>query len=163
MGSDGEIENASIPIGNHTLAVENGGGVVVSKRLEFLENQRIVFVYDLAKQNLRAMVDADRELLAQRKIMEEVRYFDVEHEHGAFRGSCRGLLMIDYLDIAYRPSAGFHGFRMPFKLLNLSVKGRTIDLINISDNKRFQSFKVRDEETAEKFKRSWNELKALAR
>jgi tetratricopeptide (TPR) repeat protein len=162
IGSNGEIENETIPIGNHILAVENNGSVIISRRQEFAENQRIVLVYDLAKQNLRAMVDADRELLDQRKVMEEVRYFDAEHEHGAFRGSCRGLLMIDYLDVAFRPSSGFHGFRIPFKLLRLSVKGRSIDLINISDNKHYQGFKLHDEQTADKFKRSWDELKALA-
>jgi serine/threonine protein kinase/tetratricopeptide (TPR) repeat protein len=163
IGSNGEIENEAIPVGNHTLAVENGGSVVMSRHQEFVENQRIVLVYDLAKQNLRTMVDADQELLVQRKAMEEIRYFDAEHEHGAFRGSCRGLLMIDYQDVAFRPSAGFHGFRIPFKLLRLSIKGRSIDLINISDNKHYEGFKLHDEQTVDKFKRSWDELKALAR
>ncbi|MBN1567369.1 MAG: protein kinase [Acidobacteria bacterium] len=161
IGSDGEIENESIPIGNHTLAIESGGSVITSRRQEYLENQHIALVYDLAKQNLRPMADADRELISKRKAMEEVRYFDAEHEHGAFRGSCRGLLMIDYLDVAYRPTSGDHGFRMPFKVLKLRVKGRIIELINISDNKRFQSFKLHDEQAAEKFKRSWDELKAM--
>lgn len=163
LGSDGEVVNESIPIGYHTLAVENGGSVISSRRLEFFENQRIVMVYDIARQTLRPMIETDQELMAQRKAMEEVRYFDVEHEHGAFRGSCRGLLMIDYLDVAFRPSAGFHGFRMPFKLLKLKVKGRSVELINISDNKRFQNFKFHDDQAAEKFRRSWEELKTMAR
>jgi tetratricopeptide (TPR) repeat protein len=163
IGSDGETENESIPIGTHTLTVVNGSSVVISRRQEFLENQQIVLVYDLEMQLLRPLADADRELLAQRKAIEEVRYFDVEHEHGAFRGSCRGLLMIDYLDVAYRPSTGSHGFRMPSKLFKLIVRGKSADLINISDNKRFNSFKFRDEQAADNFKRIWDEIKALAR
>jgi hypothetical protein len=161
IGTEGEMENEPIPIGAHTIAVESAGTPALSRRQEFIEGQRIALVYDLAQQQLRAMADGDRELLAQRKTMEEVRYFDVEHEHGAFRGSCRGLLMIDFLDVAYRPSAGSHGFRIPFKLLKLSVKGRSVELIYVSDNRDFQSFKLRDDQAAEKLKRSWNELKAM--
>jgi hypothetical protein len=52
---------------------------------------------------------------------------------------------------------------MPFKLLKLSVDGKSIDLSNVSDNKHFQSFKFRDAQAAAKFKQSWDELKALAR
>jgi serine/threonine protein kinase len=161
-GNDGEIENASIPIGNHMIAIENRGTLIATMRQEFFEGQQIALVYDMAGQSLRPMVEADRQLVAQRKTMEEVRYFDVEHEHGLFRGSCHGLLMIDYLDVAYRPTAGYHGFRLPFRLLKLNVKGKSIELINTSDNQHFQSFKFRDEQAAEIFKRSWDELKAFA-
>jgi serine/threonine protein kinase/tetratricopeptide (TPR) repeat protein len=163
IGNEGELENESLPIGAHTIAIESGGNPALSKRLVFAEDQRVTLIYDLARQQLRTMVDTDRELIAQRKTMEEVRYFDVEHEHGAFRGICRGLLMIDYLDVAFRPSAGLHGFRIPFKLMKLNVKGRSADLIYISDNRSFQSFKLRDEQAAEKLKRSWDELKAMIR
>jgi serine/threonine protein kinase len=162
VGNDGEVDNESIPIGNHTISIENGGNQIATKRLEFLEGQRVSFVYDVARQSLRAMVDSDRELLSQRKSMEEVRNFDVEHEHGAFRGSCRGTLSIDYLDVAYKPSEGYHGFRMPFKQLKLSLSGKSIELSNASDGKHFQSFKFRDGQAADRFKQSWNELKALA-
>jgi len=108
------------------------------------------------------MADTDRELLSQRKTMEEVRYFDVEHEHGTFRGSCRGVLMVDYLDVAFRPSTGYDGFRIPLKQLKLNVRGKSVELVNISDNQRFQSFKLQNEQAAEKFKRSWEELKIFA-
>jgi serine/threonine protein kinase len=162
VGNDGEVENESVSIGNHTISIENGGTLVASKRLEFSEGQRVSLVYDVARQSLRSMADGDRDLLTQRKTMEEVRYFDVEHEHGAFRGSCRGTLAFDYLDVAFKPSSGFHGFRMPFKLLKIAVSGKSIELSNISDNKHFQSFKFRDSQTAEKFRQSWEELKGLA-
>jgi hypothetical protein len=162
ISNNGEINNESIPIGSHLLTIENGGSPVVSVRQEFLEGQRIALVYDLDRQYLRAMAESDRELLAQRKIMEEVRFFDVEHAHGTFRGSCRGTLAVDYLDIAFKPSSGFHGFRMPFKQLKLSVNGRSINLLNSSDGNIFQSFKLRDEQAAAKFTQSWDELKAFA-
>ncbi len=163
VGSEGELENESVSVGHHTIAVESSGSPALSKRHEFMEGQRISLVYDIAAQQLRSMADSDRDLRAQRKTMEEVRYFDVEHDHGAFRGSCRGLLMIDYLDVAYRPSAGFHGFRIPFKLLRLQVKGKSANLINASDNKTYQNFTFRDAQDADKFRRSWDELKSLSR
>jgi hypothetical protein len=163
IGNDGEIENESIPIGNHTLAVETGGNLIASKKQEFFEGQRAAFVYDLAKQSLRPMADSDRDLLSQRKTMEEVRSFEVEHEHGAFRGSCHGTLTIDYLDVAYKPSSGYHGFRIPFKQLKISVEGKSVHLLNASDNKQLQTFKFREPQVAGKFAQSWDELKAFAR
>ena len=163
VSNDGELENESIPIGSHLVTVENGGNPVVSRRQDFLDGQRIVLVHDLERQYLRAMVDSDRELLSQRKAMEEVRNFEVEHVHGAFRGSCRGTLAMDYLDIAFKPSSGYHGFRVPFKILKLSISGKSINLFNASDNTLFQSFKFHDDQSAAKFKQSWDELKAFAR
>jgi serine/threonine protein kinase len=163
ISNNGEINNESIPIGSHLLAIENGGSPVVSLRQEFLEGQRIALVYDLDRQYLRAMAESDRELLAQRKAMEEVRFFDAEHVHGTFRGICRGTLAVDYLDIAFKPSSGFHGFRMPFKQLKLSVNSRSVNLLNSSDGTLFQSFKLHDEQAAAKFKQSWDELKTFAR
>jgi serine/threonine protein kinase len=163
ISNDGDLENESIPIGSHLLTIENGGSPVVSRRQEFLEGQRIVLVHDLDRQYLRAMVESDRELLSHRKAMEEVRLFEVEHVHGTFRGSCRGTLAVDYLDIAFKPSSGYHGFRMPFKLLKLSINGKSINLVNSTDGDLFQSFKFRDEQAAAKFKQSWDELKAFAR
>jgi serine/threonine protein kinase len=161
IGKDGEIENESIPIGSHTLAIENGGGMIASRMQEYAEGQRVAFVYDLVKQTLRPMTDADRGLLAQRKAMEEVEQFTLEHDHGVFRGSCRGMLSINSLDVAYSPSSGSHGFRIPFKLLKLKPDGKSASLYYISDNSHFQTFKFQDVKTAEKFKQKWDELKSL--
>jgi serine/threonine protein kinase len=164
IGKDGEIENEVIPIGNHTLSIENDGGVVASKSQEYFEGLRYALVYDTHKLNLRPMVEGDRELLVQRKAMEEVHRFDLDHVHGALRGSCRGLLSIDFYDIAYKPSSGTHGFRIPFKLLKLGrVDGRSVELFYISDGKHFQSFKFQDDRELERFKQVWSDLKALAR
>jgi serine/threonine-protein kinase len=163
IGNDGEIENESLPIGSHTLAIENDGNVVASRTQEFPEGTRVALVYDLAKLNLRPMAESDRELLVQRKTMEEVHSFEVEHDHGLLRGSCRGVLSLDYLDVAFKPTSGWHGFRIPFKLLKLGADGKSVDLLYVSDNKHFQSFRFRDEQTAEKFRRIWDELKTYVR
>ena len=162
ISNDGEIESSNIPIGPHLLTIEHGGSTVVSRRLEFVEGQRIALVHDLERHYLRAMTESDRELLEKRKAMEEARFFDVEHVHGAFRGSCRGTLAVDYMEISYKPSSGRHEFRMPFKLLKLSVNGKSVTLLNSSDGSQFQSFKLRNEQTAAKFRESWDELKAFA-
>jgi serine/threonine protein kinase len=164
IGKDGEIENEVIPIGNHTLSIENDGGLVASKSQEYFEGLRYSLVYDTNKLNLRPMVEGDRELLAQRRAMEEVHRFDLDHAHGVLRGSCRGVLSIDFYDIAYKPSSGTHGFRIPFKLLKLSrVDGKSVELFYISDSKHFQSFKFQDDRELERFKQVWSDLKALAR
>lgn len=161
IGKEGEVENESIPIGSHTLAVENGGGVVTSKTLDYAEGQRVSFVYDLLKQNLRPMAESDREGLARRKATEEAARFSLEHDHGLFRGSCQGTLSLDPLDIAYSPSSGSHGFRIPFKLLKITVQGKTVSMDYISDNSHFQTFKFQDAQAAQKFSQKWDEIKAL--
>jgi tetratricopeptide (TPR) repeat protein len=161
IGNDGEIESESIPIGSHTLAIENKGGLVASNTQEYQEGQRVSYVYDIAKLNLRPMTGSDRELLARRKAMEEVHRFKVEHDHGLLRGSCRGTLSVDYLDVVYQPASGAHGFQMPLKQLKLRGEGKSVDLFYVSDNQRFQSFKFQDEQTAERFKRTWGDLKAI--
>ncbi len=163
IGKDGEIENESISIGNHTVAIENSGGLVASRNQEYLDGQRVTLVYDLAKLNLRPIIESDQELLAQRKAMEESHQFEIEHAHGAFRGNCSGMLTIDYLDVAYKPAAGEHGFRIPFKLLKISGGGKSVELYYLSDNKHFQSFKFQDERVAQRFRQIWGELKSIAR
>jgi hypothetical protein len=109
------------------------------------------------------MADADRDALSYRRKMEEVRFFDVEHYHGALRGNCRGTLMVDYMDVSFKPASGYHSFRIPFKLLRIHVNGRSIALLNATDNKQLQSFKLADDQTVLKFKHSWDELKTFIR
>jgi serine/threonine protein kinase len=164
VGREGEIEIESIAAGNHTLAIANDGGLVASRSQEYAEGQRVTLVYDLAKLNLRPMADSDRELVAQRRAMETVHTFELEHEHGLFRSNCRGVLSVDFYDIAYKPSSGWHGFRMPFKLLRLGrVEGKQIELFYISDGKHFQTFNLPDDRAVARFKQVWGELKNLAR
>jgi hypothetical protein len=163
IGKDGEVENEAIPIGSHTLAIENGGGMIASRIQDYAEGQHVVLVYDLVKQNLRAMTEADREALAQRSAMEDVERFPSEHDHGVFRGSCRGVISLNSLDVAYSPSSGSHGFRIPFKLLKLKTDGKSISLYYISDGSHFQTFRFQDSHTTARFRQKWDELKALLR
>jgi serine/threonine protein kinase len=163
IGKDGEIENESIPIGSHTLAIRNSGGLIASRIQEYPEGQRILLVYDVVKQTLRTETEADWKLIAQRRAMEEVERFTLEHDHGLLRGSCHGVLSLDSLDVAYTPTSGSHGFRIPFKLLKLKADGRSVSLFYISDNTHFQTFKFQDSRAAEQFIQKWNELKALLR
>ena len=161
IGKDGEAENESIPIGSHTLAVANGGGVVALRIQEYFEGQRVALIYDVAKQSLRAMTEADRDLINRRRAMEEAERFSLAHDHGIFRGNCRGVLSLDALDVTYSPSSGSHGFRIPFKLLRLKTDGKSISLYYISDNTHFQTFEFPDSQAAARFKQKWDDLKSL--
>ena len=161
IDSDGEVQGKSIPIGSHTIAIKKDGYLVTSRSQELFEGQTMALVYDLAQRNIRPMIESDRVLLAQRKAMEETYSFTLEHSHGIFRGNCRGELVIGYHDIVYRPSSGTHGFRVPFRLIELKRDGRSIDLYFVSDNEHFHEFKFDDEQTALKFNQTWKSLKAL--
>ena len=122
----------------------------------------MVLIYDAAKLMLRPMVETDRESLDRRTMMDEVHRFELDHQHGVFRGSCRGVLLVNYYDVEYKPFSGQHGFRIPFKLLRISkADGKSIELSFISDNKRFQNFKFKNEEMAMSFMRKWRDLKDL--
>jgi serine/threonine protein kinase/tetratricopeptide (TPR) repeat protein len=162
IGNDGEILNTHIPIGNHTVSISYNGSLIASRTQEYFEDGQVVLVYDLSERSLRPFTEGDRKLLAQRTAMEEVHRFELEHKHGLFRGSCRGVLSVSYSDVAYKPYSGDHGFRIPFKLLRISkVEGKSIEFSYVSDNKRFQSFEFPDERSAQKFIRIWGNLKAL--
>ncbi len=162
IGRDGELDNESVSIGNHTLAIENGGGTIASRIQEYSEGQHVVLVYDSVKQTVRTMTDSDKEMIAQRKASEEIERFTLDHDHGVFRGMCRGVLSLSSLDVAFSPSSGSHGFRIPFKLLKLKTDGKNINFYNISDDSHFQTFRFPDAQSAYKFRQKWDELKALA-
>jgi serine/threonine protein kinase len=162
LGTEGEVANEMVAIGIHTIAVGNDAGPIVSRNHEFLENQKVSLVYDAAKLILRPMVESDRDLLLRRNAMEEVHRFVVEHEHGAFRRACRGVLLVTFYDVTFRPSSGEHGFRIPFKHLKVRVNGKIVELSLVSDNEPLHSFKISDTQTGDQFRQVWNDLKALA-
>jgi hypothetical protein len=163
VGNDGEISSESIAIGNHTIAIEFDGNIVVSRNQEFFENQGVSLVYDLAKKTMRPMAEADRDLLNQRNAMEAVYRYAVDHSHGILRGNCRGVLSIGYSDVWFKPSSGSHGFRVPFSQLKARSEGKSVDLLYASDNRQLQSFKFPDAQTAENFRQKWGELKSLTK
>ncbi len=163
IGTNGEIENESIPVGSHTLAIEYQRAVQVSRTRQFLDGQRVVYVYDPARRLLRPMAEGDEELVAERKAIEQVHRFEVEHSHGLLRGSCKGILLVSRFDVEYRPYAGSHGFKMPFRRLNLMVDGRSVDLSYASDGKDLQSFKAEDAQSADRLKQVWDRLRVVGR
>jgi serine/threonine protein kinase/tetratricopeptide (TPR) repeat protein len=161
LGSKGEAENESITIGIHTITVKNKNGLNLTNSYEFSDGQRLSLVYDTAQADLRVMSEADRELVKNRKTMEQVHRLDVEHYHGVFRGSCKGDLLLSGLEVEYRPGSGSHGFRVPFKELKLRIRGKSIELLQASDGKEFQSFKVQEEGAAKRIQELWNKLETL--
>ena len=163
IGTDGEAANEIVSIGNHTLAVESDGRALMSRSQDYVEGQSVLLVYDLAKQHLRAMAETDKELVAQRKAREAIHRFALEHTHGRLRGSCSGVLQVSYAEVVYRPSKGSHGFRIPFNILKIKGEGKSFDLMFAADNTQIHSFKFQDVETANSFRQTWDELKALPR
>jgi len=92
----------------------------------------------------------------------EVHRFDLDHKHGLFRGSCRGVLLVGCSDIEYSPFFGQHGFQVPCKLLRIGkTEGTSLELSFASDNMHFQNFKFHDNDSVERFIRVWNDLKAI--
>lgn len=93
----------------------------------------------------------------------KVHYFDMDHSHGLLNGSCRGVLMVSNSNIEYSSYSGQHGFQVPFKLLKISrIDRKSVKLSFASDNKHFESFKFQDGESAERFNRTWEDLKAAS-
>jgi serine/threonine protein kinase len=162
IGNDGELSGENVHIGSHTLAVESEGASFSYKIQNMREGEQLALVYDLAGGYVRPMIESDRELLGRRKAAEDVQHFPVDHTHGTLRGSCHGELLVNYLDVAYKPSSGSHGFRIPINQLKLRSDGRSVELLLVSDGSRFQSFKFADLKTAEQFKMKWDELKSKA-
>jgi hypothetical protein len=158
---NGEVEGASVSIGEHTLSVKTASGSVLNMTLEFIEGQRHDFVYD--SQMLRPTREGDRELAAARKERERIYRFPVEHSHGIFRGSCRGELIFNGFEVEYRPQAGSHGFRMPSSGLTLKVTDRNADFLFLSDKAQFQSFKLARASEAAAMQQTWAKMTKLRR
>ena len=160
IGKDGEFENEELPIGRHMLTVQTESGLIASRSQEYFDGQHATMVYDLTKLQLRPMLESDRHLIAQRDLLEQIHNFEAEHSHGALRGNCHGTLSLDDYEIAFKPASGTHGFRMPYKLLKLGrIEEKSIELLFITDNQRFQIFKFRDNRSVERFNQAWSALK----
>ncbi len=91
----------------------------------------------------------------------EVHRFDLDHRHGLFGGTCRGVLLMSGSNLEYNPYSGQHGFRVPFRLLKISrIDRKSVELSFASDNKYFESFKFQDRNTAERFHQIWGDLES---
>lgn len=92
--------------------------------------------------------------------VEVLEHFSLAHDHGLSHGACRGILALNSKDVSFAPASGSHEFHAPFRLLTLKVHGKFLGLYYISDNSHFQTFEAPDLQTADKFRKRWDELKA---
>jgi tetratricopeptide (TPR) repeat protein len=159
--SSAEILNQSIPIGEHVISIRNGSGREASRTQHFYENQSVFYVYDTDPPSIRLMSEGDRDLVNLRKVREEVHSYSVNHSHGLFRGGCRGELLVNYFEVAFRPTSGSHSFRVPFRTLDLEVKDNAIELIQADSGKSFIKFKSDESGTARALELIWNKLKGM--
>ena len=162
-GANGELINQTVTAGRHKITARNGLGIEVALVHDFSNGQKVFMVYDLARQVMRPMIEADRELMNRNKARQQVHRFNVEHTHGVFRGSCRGELLVSYFEVVYRPIAGTHGFSIPFKTLKVRVEDKNVVLVFAMDGREFSSFKVQDAQTALSLGKLWNDLSSLDR
>ncbi len=161
IGDGGEVHDARIPIGLHAVAIEKDGFLAASRSQQFSDGQSLVLVYDLVRGELRPLVEADRKILDQRRAIETVHSFAVEHSHGFLRGRGRGELQISHAEVVYRPLSGPHGFQAPLKILDCRRDGKSIRLRFDSGNELFHKFEFELEEDAVRFSQTWKELKSL--
>jgi serine/threonine protein kinase/tetratricopeptide (TPR) repeat protein len=162
-GANGELINQTISAGKHKVTARNGLGFEVALLHDFSNGQKVFMVYDVARQVMRPMTEADRELMNRNKAKQQVHRFNVEHIHGLFRGSCRGELLVSYFDVVYRPITGSHGFNIPFKTLKVRVEEKNVVLVFAMDSREFSSFKVQDSQTALSIRNLWDDLSSLDR
>jgi len=160
-GANGEIENKSIAIGRHKLAAKFGGGKQGSLIFEIGDGQNLTLVYDPLGAQVRHMVPADRELLAKRKIMEEVHSYPAEHRHGIL-GKCTGELLISGLKVEYKTSNKSHSFVIPFQGVTLAVNNERVELENKA-SKQSYTFKMRNAEEASAVQKLWEKLQQLSK
>jgi tetratricopeptide (TPR) repeat protein len=162
IGTGGEIENKSVSVGRHKLAVRGSSGKQGSAEIEFVDGQNLTFVYDTAANELRPMAGSDNEAIARRKQREEVHDFAVEHQHGLFKGKCAGTLTISGLRVEYKPSEGDHSFAIPFQNLKLALKEGKLEFTAKPDDRQYQ-FKTADAKQANTIKKLWDTLEKLAK
>ena len=144
VGGDGEVEKLKVGVGEHEVSVRNALGQQTTRRYRFLDGQELSFVYDAGSLTLREMTKADQELVSIQKHKEQIHRFFVEHSHGWLRGSCEGVLLMNYYEVEFRPEKGTHQFRMPFNALDLRVDDDKCDLSYSKDGEIFQKFKMQD-------------------
>ncbi len=160
VGHDGEAQDESVAVGSHTLAVSGKDGFHLEKSFELMDGEKVVLVYDTANPVLRAISDADRDLLKKRKLREQVQRIKVEHTHGIFRGSCKGELLVSYAEVQYQSKSGLHDFRLPFRDFKLKTHGRSIEISSANES---WGFKAQDENEVSDLKQLWDQFEALGK
>lgn len=161
VGANGELINQSVPAGRHQLQARNRKGLEVALTHEFSNGQTVSMAYDVSGQVLRPMTEADRELMSRNKAKQQVHSFAVEHNHGVFRGGCKGNLLVDYYHVVYQPETGPHGFSVPFKNLKVRIEDKTAVLLFAADSKEFFVFRFPDVRSAQALKKLWDDLVSI--
>jgi len=160
IGSDGVVENQAFPIGRHSLAMQNHLGQKTALTVDLIDGRDYEFVYDATIPELRPLLPADRAGVAQRKTIEQVHRFRVEHPHGFLRGSCHGALMISGIRVEYQTTETDHNFQWTFKGLKCSIHDDRIEFIP-PDNRK-ETFRISGEQ-AKEIKLLWDRLQELTR
>ncbi len=159
LGTNGEVENKSIPVGRHKITVKTARGHQSTLTRDFFDGENISLVYDA---DLRLMNPGDRDLLRQRAARETVSRYTVEHTHGFLKGKCTGELRISGVSVEYQASEKEHSFSIPFRSLKLSLKDD--DKLEFSDlhNAKY-SFKVASAKVQKEIKERWDRLEKMGR
>ena len=161
VGTGGEVDNRTVPIGRHKLTLKNAQGKLASIAVDLVDGQKADYVYDASVPELRPMAPTDRALLERRKAREEVHSYVVEHNHGTFRGRCKGTLTVSGLVVEYRTTETDHNFSWPFRTLKLALRDDRVEFTT-ADNKT-QTFKLPDAAKAKEVKQLWDKLQQLGK
>jgi tetratricopeptide (TPR) repeat protein len=162
VGTEGEVENKVVSAGRHRLQVKGATGKLNTFEYEFLDGQNLTFVYDSTAAELRLFTPSDRDAIARRKQREETRRFPVEHLHGFLKGKCTGDLLVNGIQVEYKPAEGDHHFLIPFQNLKLVVKDEKLEFTETPGGRQLQ-FKPRDARQAGIIKRYWDSLEKLGK
>ena len=162
VGRNGELEGGSIPIGKHTISIEDNGKIVASQSIDFFEGQRMTMVYDTRKQTLRPMSESDRDMLSRRRLLEQGINFDAEHQHGALRGSCRGTLVVTDSNVTFKPFSGDHTFSVSAERVKIGkIDGKTMELLDANNNQKLNAFKFETDQFIQQFRKTLDEVHGM--
>ena len=162
IGVGGEVINATVGIGSHTIGIKDDSGKQKNFTIELVNGTNQTYIYDLATMDFWPMTEADRERAKIRKEREQSRSFQVQHTHGLLRGSCSGDLVISGFRVEYRPNeSNGHDITHSFENLTLKQNEDKIELIELPGNKKLATFKARNTEEAESIMKWWETLGKL--
>lgn len=161
VGANGEIDNKFVPIGRHKLSVKNAQGRQNMLNVDLIDGQKVEFVYDSSAE-LRTFAPAtDRALLEKRRTREEIHSLQAEHNHGALRGKCKGVLTISGISVTYHTTETDHGFSYRFEELALAVNNDRLEF-SAPENKRI-TFTLPNAANAREVKQLWDKLLQLGK
>jgi serine/threonine protein kinase len=157
----GELENKVVSIGAHRLSVKSAQGKQNGLNLDLAEGQKVEFVYDASVPEIRLYAPADHALIEKRKLREQTYTYQVEHNHGALRGKCKGVLTISGTYVSFKTTETDHSFSYRFEQLKIVRSKERLEM-SAQDNKKF-TFTLKDAAKAEEANQIWDKLLQLAK